>query len=580
MLMRKLHSPTLREAPKDAEVVSHALLVRGGFIRKSAAGIYSFLPLALRSLEKIKSIIRQELNRADAQEVLLPLIIPSELWEESGRWAQYGPELLRLQDRKGADFCVGPTHEEAVVDVIRRDISSYRQLPVNLYQIQTKFRDEVRPRAGLMRGREFIMKDAYSFDADENGAKQSYQAMYDAYVRIFERLGLDFRPVEADTGNIGGSLSHEFQVLAESGEDRIVSAEGSGYAANVEMVPLPAPAPADVPADAGPWQVVDTPGVKSIDSLCKFMKVGPEQTIRAVAYNADGKPLLVFLRGDREVNEVKVRKITGVHVLEIAEAAWFARSTGLPVGYLGPVGGAGLGDVQAVVDHEVLAMATVVCGANEKQRHLQDVRPARDIVAAGLQVADLRMATDGDPSPDGGGKLRTHKGIEVGHVFYLGTKYSEAMGARFLDEQGQERPFEMGCYGIGVSRILSAAIEQGNDKRGMIWPVAIAPYEVAVVSLAREEQGAEIARELYDGLRAAGVETVLDDRDVRPGVKFNDADLIGWPVQVVVGRKASEGLVELKLRHTGQRDDVPVEGLIERLTSAIVTARAGRPLEL
>ena len=579
MLMRQLHSPTLRDAPKDAEVVSHALLVRGGFIRKSAAGIYSFLPLALRSLEKVKRIIREELNRAGAQEVLLPLVIPAELWQQSGRWSQYGPELLRLQDRKGSEFCVGPTHEEAVVDMVRRDINSYRQLPLNVYQIQTKFRDEVRPRAGLMRGREFIMKDAYSFDADEAGAKRSYQVMYDAYVRIFTRLGLDFRPVEADTGNIGGSLSHEFQVLADSGEDRIVSSDGSEYAANVEMVPLPKPQPAEIGDDAAAWEVVDTPGVKSIDSLCKFMKCEAQQTIRAVAYNADDQPLLVFVRGDREVNEVKVRKLIGAHVLEIAEAAWFAKTTGLPVGYLGPVGGSGLGEVRALVDHEVLAMPSAICGANEKQRHLRGVLPARDLVAAGLPFEDLRTATDGDPSPDGAGKLRTHRGIEVGHVFYLGTKYSEAMDARFLDENGQEKPFEMGCFGIGVSRILSAAIEQGHDSRGMIWPVSIAPYEVAVISLARDEQTAAIAESLYRDLQAKGVEVIFDDRDVRPGVKFNDADLIGWPVQVVIGRRATEGFAELKIRRSAERTDVEIQGLADRVVAAIEAARQGQSLQ-
>ncbi len=579
MLVRNLHMPTLRDPPKDAEVVSHALLVRAGYIRKSAAGIYAFLPLALRSLEKVKRIVRDELDAAGAQEVLLPVVIPAELWQESGRWAEYGPELLRVSDRKGGDFCIGPTHEEAVVDVVRRDVRSYKQLPVNLYQIQTKFRDEIRPRAGLMRGREFIMKDAYSFDADADAAKVSYQAMFDAYVRIFTRLGLDFRPVEADTGNIGGSLSHEFQVLADSGEDRIVSSDGSDYAANVEMVSLAAPPAAAVPDDAAPYEVIDTPGTKSIESLCKRMACTPADTIRAVAFNADDTPLLVFVRGDREVNDVKVKKVAGVSVLETAEAAWFAKNSGLPVGYLGPVGD--LSRVRALVDHEVLAMERAICGANEKQRHIRGLRPARDLGQnADLVVADLRMATDGDPSPDGAGSLRTHKGIEVGHVFYLGTKYSEAMGATFLDEAGQERPFVMGCYGIGVSRILSAAVEQGHDQRGIVWPVAIAPYEVAVVSLARDDAGATIARDLYDGLRALGVEAVLDDREVRPGVKFNDADLVGWPLQLVVGRKAGEGLIEVKVRHTGSRADMPLDGLVERVRDAIVAARAGTPLEL
>ncbi|MCO4759887.1 MAG: proline--tRNA ligase [Myxococcales bacterium] len=576
MRVSHLHIPTLRQPPKDAEVVSHALLVRAGFIRKAAAGIYSYLPLAVRSLEKVKRIIREELEAAGAQEVLLPLIVPAELWKESARWDEYGPELLRVSDRKGGEFCVGPTHEEAVVDVVRRDVRSYKQLPVNLYQIQNKFRDEIRPRAGLMRGREFIMKDAYSFDADEAGAQVSYKAMFDAYVRIFQRIGLDFRPVEADSGNIGGSLSHEFQVLADSGEDRIVSSDGSDYAANVETVPLAAPTPAAFTAETAAYEVIDTPGTKSIESLCKLMKCSPADTIRAVAFNADGKPLLVMLRGDREVNDVKVKKAAGVAVLEIAEAAWFAKTTKLPVGYLGPIGD--LGETRMLVDAEVLAMPAAICGANEKQRHIQGVVPARDL--AGAEVMDLRMATDGDPSPDGGGTLRTHRGIEVGHVFYLGTKYSDSMKATFLDEAGKERPFEMGCYGIGVSRILSAAIEQGHDKRGISWPVAIAPYEVCVLSLAKDGEGAEIAQTLYEQLRAQKIETVLDDRDVRPGVKFNDADLVGWPIQLVVGRKATEGQIEVKIRHAGTRSDELLDGLVERVTAAVRTARDGSTVTL
>ena len=578
MRMSKLHVPTLRQPPKDAELVSHALMVRAGFIRKAAAGIYSFLPLAVRSLEKVKRIVREELEEAGAQEVLLPIVTPAELWNESGRWNEYGPELLRVTDRKGGEFCIGPTHEEAIVDVVRRDVGSHKQLPLNLYQIQTKFRDEMRPRAGLMRGREFVMKDAYSFDADEASAVVSYQAMFDAYVRIFTRIGLDFRPVEADSGNIGGTLSHEFQVLADSGEDRIVSSDASDYAANVETVALAPPAPALFAADAAPFEVVDTPGTKTIASLCKLMACDPADVIRAVAFKADGAPLLVFVRGDREVNDVKVKKVAQVAVLEIAEAAWFARSTGLPVGYLGPVGGGGLGETRALVDAEVLAMTSAVCGANEKQRHLRGVVPSRDF--AQLQSADLRMATDGDPSPDGQGTLRTHRGIEVGHVFYLGTKYSQPMRATFLDEAGKEQPFEMGCYGIGISRILSAAIEQGNDQRGMIWPVAIAPYEVAVLCLAGDDANVAIAEALYAGLRREGIEAVLDDRDVRPGVKFNDADLIGWPVQLVVGRKATDGLVEVKVRRTGTRSEQALDGLIGRTADAIRAARNGSELSL
>ncbi|MCB9737668.1 MAG: proline--tRNA ligase [Deltaproteobacteria bacterium] len=572
MRLSSTYMPTLREPPKDAEVVSHALLVRAGFVRKSAAGIYSFLPLALRSLAKIKRVIREELEAAGAQELLLPIVTPAELWQESGRWEKYGPELLRLHDRKGSDFCVGPTHEEAVVDVVRRDVKSYKQLPVNLYQIQTKFRDEIRPRAGLMRGREFIMKDAYSFDADEAGAKASYQAMYDAYCRIFTRLGLDYRAVEADTGNIGGSLSHEFQVLATSGEDSIVSSTGSDFAANVETVPLAAPPRAAAAADAPAASAVATPTQKTIADVASHLGVTDADVIKCVALDADGQAVLVFVRGDREVNPVKVRKVLGASVVELAEPDWLFKQTRLPPGFLGPIDA---GEVRCLVDHEIFAMQGAVCGANRKGEHLRDVLPVRDL--AGMESFDVRMAEPGDPSPDGQGVLQLWRGIEVGHVFFLGTKYSESMSATFLDANGKEQPFVMGCYGIGVSRILAAAIEQHNDDRGMSLPVAIAPHEVVVVDL--QKGGGTIATELYTALRAAGVDAVLDDRDLRPGPKFADADLIGWPIQIVVGRKAEEGLLELKVRADGARRDVAVEGLVERVTAAIAAARTGAALD-
>ncbi len=573
MLLRTLHQPTLREAPKDAEVVSHALLVRAGFIRKAAAGIYTFLPLGLRALGKVKRVVREELERAGAQELLMPMVTPAELWQESGRWQKYGPELLRLKDRKDGDFCLGPTHEEVIVDVVRRDVKSYKQLPLNLYQIQTKFRDEIRPRAGLMRGREFLMKDAYSFDADEAGAMRAYQAMYDAYTRIFRRLGLDFRAVQADTGNIGGSLSHEFQVLASSGEDTIVSSDGSDFAANIEAVALPAPPAAVVGADAPTPRKVSTPDEKTIAEVCRTLGVAEDETIKAVAFDADGVPALAFVRGDREVNPVKVRKALGAGLVELADGAWFATKTGLSPGFLGPCGLAG---VRAVIDAEVLAMPRAACGANESGFHLVDVVPVRD--CAGLAVADLRMAVVGDPSPDGKGTLQVWRGIEVGHVFYLGTRYSAPMQATFLDESGREQPFVMGCYGIGISRILAAAIEQHHDDGGICWPVAMAPAEVIVLDL--EKDGGERARTLYQGLLAAGVEAVLDDRDVRPGVKFADADLVGWPLQVVVGRRAAEGVVEAKVRAGGARVEVALDGLVTRVQAAIASARAGAALIL
>ncbi len=573
MLLRTIHQPTLREAPKDAEVVSHALLVRAGFIRRSAAGIYTFLPLGLRSLAKVQRVIREELDRAGAQELLMPMVTPAELWQESGRWEKYGPELLRIRDRKDTEFCLGPTHEEVIVDVVRRDVKSYKQLPLNLYQIQTKFRDEIRPRAGLMRGREFLMKDAYSFDADEAAALVSYRSMYDAYSRIFTRLGLDFRAVEADSGNIGGSLSHEFQVLATSGEDTIVSSSASSYAANIEAVALHAPAAFVAPAGAPAARTIATPTQKTIEDVCALVGVQPSQSIKAVAFQADGRPVLVFVRGDREVNPVKVRKVLDAGIVDFADGAWFAKATGLPPGFLGPVG---LQGVTALVDHEIFAMSTAVCGANVEGAHLADVIPSRDIV--GLQAADLRLAVAGDPSPDGAGELQVWKGIEVGHVFYLGTKYSAPMQANFLDVHGKEQPFVMGCYGIGVSRILAAAIEQHHDEHGICWPVAMAPAEVLVVDL--EKGGGEAARDLYASLKAAGVEAVLDDRDVRPGVKFADADLVGWPLQIVLGRRVSEGIVEVKVRAGGSRTEMPLEGLVARVAAAIADARTGARLKL
>ena len=571
MRASQLHQPTLREAPKDAEVISHQYLVRGGYIRRVAAGIYSFLPLGVRSLEKVKAIVRQEMNRAGAQEVFMPAIIPAELWQESGRWDFYGPELLRIKDRKQADFCVGPTHEEVVVDLARKDVRSYKQLPVNFYQIQTKFRDEMRPRAGLMRGREFVMKDAYSFDATVDGAHKSYKVMYDAYQRIFTRLGLDFRAVEADTGNIGGSMSHEFQVLADSGEDNIVSCDTCDFAANVEKAPLPPQDFVAIDPNLGPATAVETPGTKTIESLCKLLKVTPQDTIKAVLYMADDKPAVAFVRGDREVNEVKVKQALGAKTLFLADAEWFAKTTGLPPGYIGAIG---LGKVHAVLDTEIRAMPRAVCGANEKQKHTIDVVPARDLADA--IYADVRMALPGDPCPRCTGKLRAFKGIEVGHVFYLGQKYSKAMNATFLDQDSTEKPFEMGCYGIGVSRILSAAIEQNHDARGIQWPVAIAPFEVAVLAV----DPSPLAEQLYLGLRDAGVDVLLDDREERPGVKFADADLIGYPLQIIVGRKAADGIVEVKIRKSGVRLELPVADLVDKVADAIAAARNGKAIVL
>ncbi len=584
MRASQLHQPTLREPPKDAEVISHQYLVRGGYIRRVAAGIYSFLPLGVRSLEKVKTIVRQEMNRAGAQEVFMPAIVPAELWQESGRWDFYGPELLRIKDRKQADFCVGPTHEEVVVDMARKDLRSYKQLPVNFYQIQTKFRDEMRPRAGLMRGRECIMKDAYSFDASVEGAHKSYKVMYDAYQRIFTRLGLDFRAVEADTGNIGGSMSHEFQVLAESGEDNIVSCDTCDFAANVEKAPLPVKDFPDLAAfGSSPEPSLEhTPGAKSIENVSRFFQLQPRDVIKAVLYNADDQPAVAFVRGDHEVNEVKVKEALGVKSLQFADAKWFKERTGLHPGYVGPYmleninlasprGSA----PRSVLDWDIRSMQTAVTGSNQHaEHHYRGVVPARDLADA--QYADLRMAIAADPCPKCAGKLRAFKGIEVGHVFYLGQKYSKSMNATFLAQDGTEKPFEMGCYGIGVSRILSAAIEQNNDARGIQWPVSIAPFEVAVLAV----DPSDLAEKLYTDLLAAGIDVVLDDREERPGVKFNDADLIGYPLQIIVGRKAAEGIVEVKIRKSGERLEMSTADLVAKVVKAIVDARMGTAIQL
>jgi prolyl-tRNA synthetase len=550
--------PTLREDPGEAETVSHRLLLRAGLIRKVAAGIYTYLPLGLRVLRKIETIVREEMNRAGAQEVLMPVASPAELWRETGRWDAYGKELLRFKDRHERDFCLGPTHEEVITDLVRREVRSYRQLPVNCYQIQTKFRDEIRPRFGLMRGREFIMKDAYSFDRDEAGARVSYQKMYDAYSRIFTRCGLTFRPVEADTGLIGGSSSHEFMVLADTGEETIVYAEGGTYAANVERAEVLPPAEAS-PEAARPLRKVPTPGVRSVEEVTASLKIAPQQLVKTLLYQTPGGLVAVLVRGDHEVNEVKVKKLLGVTALELADPAKAAAATGAPVGFAGPVGLT----LRIVADHAVKALRNVVVGANEADTHYVDANWNRDFTVE--QFADLRNARAGDPSPKGDGTLRVARGIEVGHVFMLGTKYSKAMNAMFLDPEGKECLAVMGCYGIGVSRVAAAAIEQHHDAKGILWPAPIAPFHVHLLPLSQSAAVTETTRALYDTLSGAGIEVLWDDRDERAGVKFNDADLIGAPWQVVIGEKGlAQGTVELKERRTGAvkklaPDDVPAQ---------------------
>lgn len=555
MRVSKMFAPTLREVPAEAEVVSHQLMLRAGFLRKSAGGMYNYLPLAWRVLKKIENIVREEMDASGAQELLMPIVQPAEIWQESGRWGVYGEEMFRLKDRHNREFCLGPTHEEMVTSLIRGDVRSYRQLPLNVYQIQNKFRDERRPRFGLMRGREFIMKDAYSFDRDEAGLDVSYKTMYDAYTRIFNRCGLTFRPVEADSGAIGGSGSHEFMVIADSGEAEIVYCNECDYAANVEKAELHViEAPAE---DQKPVEEVKTPDCKTIADVCAYLQLPVDKSVKAVAFSSEKGLILCFVRGDHEVNEIKVINTVGVNEVEMAEESMLTEA-GTVGGYMGPVG---IDPKKAIVivDSTVMKMHNICCGANKEGYHLLNVNPGRDFTPA--YVADIRLIQEGDPCPHCGGKVSKARGIEVGQVFKLYTKYSEAMHATFLDENGKEKPMVMGCYGVGVSRTMAAAIEQNNDKDGMIWPVAIAPYEVLVVPVNTKDQAStEKAEEIYSELQRAGIETVIDDRNERPGVKFKDADLIGYPLRVVVGPKTlAEGKLEVKIRRTGEVHMLPLD---------------------
>ena len=556
MRVSKMFAPTLREVPAEAEVVSHQLLLRAGFMRKSTNGMYSYLPLAWRVLKKIENIVREEMDNAGAQEIMMPIMQPAEIWQESGRWGAYGAEMIRLKDRHNREYCLGPTHEEMVTTLIKGDVRSYRQLPMNVYQIQDKFRDERRPRFGLMRSRDFIMKDAYSFDRDEAGLDVSYKSMYDAYTNVFNRCGLTFRPVEADSGAIGGSGSHEFMVIAESGEAEIVYCTECDYAANVEKAEM------HVIEAAGEAALeraeVETPNCKSIADVCAFLNMPVEKSVKAVAYKSEKGLILCFVRGDHEVNEVKVINTCNVLEVEMADENLLVEN-GTCGGYMGPVG-IDPEKVMVVVDHSVMQMHNFCCGANKEGYHMVNVNPGRDFTPT--FVADIRLIQEGDPCPHCGGKVAKARGIEVGQVFKLFTKYSAAMNCTFLDENGKENPMVMGCYGIGVSRTMAACIEQNNDKDGMIWPVAIAPYEVLVVPVnTKDEASTAKAEEIYEVLKKAGVEAVIDDRNERPGVKFKDADLIGYPLRVVVGPKTlAEGNIEVKARRTGEVAMLPVDG--------------------
>ncbi len=558
MKMSRLFAPTLKEDPADAEVISHKLLLRAGMIRKLTAGVYSYLPLGYRSLRKVEQITREEMDAAGAQEVFLPAVQPSELWKESGRWDVYGPELLRLKDRHDRECCFGPTHEEVITDLVRRDVRSYRDLPLNLYQIQTKFRDEIRPRFGLMRGREFIMKDAYSFDATEDGAEESYRAMWDAYSRIFARCGLLFRPVEADSGPIGGSFSHEFMVLAATGEDTIVSCDTCDYAANMEKAQVRAcePAESKVP---GTMKRVTTPGMTSIEQVSEFLNVAPQDLIKTLILRTESGPVAVLLRGDHDLNEVKVRNLLNVGDVELADEWTIEEVTGGPLGFSGPVG---LQGITVVADQTIRGLTSVVVGGNEADVHIVDVNPHVDFQVD--RYGDLRSVVQGDPCPRCGGTLRLNKGIEVGHVFKLGVKYSEAMNAKFLDSDGNEKPMIMGCYGIGVSRTIAAAIEQNHDDDGIIFPPPIAPFSAIVTPVgAKDTEIEKTAENVYRDLWAHGIDVLLDDRDERPGVKFKDADLIGVPFRVTVGKKSlAQGKVELRDRQTKEVELVEVSRIV------------------
>ena len=557
--------PTVKETPADAEVVSHQLMLRAGMVRKVAAGIYNYLPLGLRSIRKMENIVREEMNRAGAIEILMPAVTPAELWQESGRWEQYGKELLRFVDRKDNGFCLGPTHEEVVTDIVRREVRSYRQMPLNLYQIQTKFRDEIRPRFGLMRGREFIMKDAYSFDVDEAGADKSYEKMYQAYRRIFERCGLKFRAVEADTGSIGGNWSHEFMVLADSGEDAIVSCNSCDYAANVEKAEARLIAVSEH-CDPRPLEKIHTPGQKTIDEVSAFLGTPASASVKLLIYMADKQPVALLLRGDHELNEIKLKKLLGCEELEMATDEQITAATGAPVGYLGPIGL----KIRVIADLAVKVLRNFVVGANEADYHLKNVNLERDCPLP--EFADIRNVTHGDGCPRcSDGTLEMWRGIEVGHVFKLGLKYSKALNATFLDADGKEQIVFMGCYGIGIGRTVAASIEQNHDENGIIFPMPLAPFHCIISAVnPKDEAVSKAAEEIYEKLLTAGVEVLYDDRDERPGFKFKDADLIGIPLRIVVGAKnLVDGKVELKQRVSGAVELLDTGAVVDKVATIV-----------
>jgi prolyl-tRNA synthetase len=561
--------PTLKEDPADAEIISHKLLVRAGMIRQVSRGIYDYLPLGLRTIRKVERIVREEMDLAGAQELLLPVTSPAELWRESGRWEVYGKELLRFKDRHERDFCLAPTHEEIITDLVRRVMRSYRELPFNLYQIQTKFRDEVRPRFGLLRGREFIMKDAYSFHTDVEDCRREYENMFETYRKIFTRCGLRFRPVEADTGTIGGTLSHEFQVLADSGEDALVSCNGCDFAANVQKAEVRSQrlTGRNLKESPPPLKNVATPGKKSVSEVADFLGLPPQRFIKTLVYKVDGSELVaVLLRGDHEINELKLQKFLGCNEARLADEADVETATHVVPGFLGPIGL----KLRMVADQVVQGMRDAVTGANEVNHHLVDVDQERDFTVSAF--ADLRMATAGDPCPRcERGTLESHRGIEVGQIFYLGKKYSETMGATYLDAEGREQYVEMGCYGIGITRLFAAAVEQNHDENGIIFPFSIAPFQVLLLPINYgEKQIQEATDALYEKLIKLGIEVLLDDRDERPGVKFKDADLIGVPLRVIVGAKGlQKGCVEARKRLGGKSEEIPLAEAPQSILSIV-----------
>ena len=568
MRYSQLFIPTLKETPAEAEVTSHKLMIRAGMIRKLAAGIYSTLPLGLRVLRNVENIIREEMNATGAQEVFLPCIQPAELWQESGRWKLYGKDLLRIKDRHDRNFCFGPTHEEVITDIVRKEVRSYRQLPISFYQIQTKFRDEIRPRFGVMRGREFMMKDAYSFDCDEEGAERSYKKMYQAYCNIFKRCGLNFKAVEADSGTIGGSYSHEFMVMADSGEEAIAFCDKCDYAANLEKAEIKA-TDSYKKNEKKKLKSVETPGMMSVEEVSSFLKVTPKDLAKTLLFETEKGTVAAMLRGDHQINEIKLKNITGCSEINLAREEVVKEISGGPTGFTGPMGL----KIAVFADHAIQQGANFVTGANKADYHLLNVNEGRDFSVK--KFCDIRNVEDGDPCPKCSGRIQLKRGIEVGHVFKLGEKYSKSLKATFLDKDGKEKYFVMGCYGIGVGRTMAAAIEQNFDQHGIIWPIPIAPFQVMVIPLnINSKEISDAADKIYDHLSKDKIEVLVDDRDERPGVKFKDADLLGIPLQIIIGdRTLKESAVELKIRKYKKIEKVGIDEIAKKIVRLVVSGQ-------